>query len=166
MYAGFVSAHATGRSYEEVKDGFKVDIGYPDVASAGDSSWLDFSIAPVAPNEKKDDIYTDVWVIVKQDKRLLFAGDVHKPVFGQTGFTYLFPDAGVYTISARFQKDSEAVVQLEFPLEVAASSETKKGTSGRVTDMLFAVMGMVFGGIVALLVARKKGHKIEGHRNS
>ena len=53
MYTGFASAHATGRSYEKVEDGFKVDIGYPDVASAGDSSWLDFSIAPVAMNEKK-----------------------------------------------------------------------------------------------------------------
>ena len=103
-----------------------------------------------------------MWVIVKQDKRLLFAGDVHKSVFGQTGFTYLFPDAGVYTISARFQKDSETVVQLEFPLEVVTSSETKKATSGRVVNILFAVMGMIFGGIIALLLARKKGSIFTG----
>lgn len=116
-----VSAHETGRSHEETKDGFKIDIGYDDVLVAGEPLRLDFRLTPADDADADVDVYTDVWVSVMQGKKLFFAGDIHRPLFGPTGFSYVLGNPGTYVVTARFQDGDRVLTQTAFSVEVAPS---------------------------------------------
>lgn len=150
-----VSAHGTGVSYEETKDGYKIDIGHDEFIAAGEATRFDFLLYPENIENIEGEIFTDVWVTFTQDKGLFFAGGIHKPVFGSTGFTYVFPHEGTYTVSARYQKDGETVVQTEFPLEIIPPLTTKKEINPLILYALIALAGLVFGTAVGLFIPRK-----------
>ena len=124
-----VSAHGTGATFEEEKDGYFVDIGYSEPAPVElQPLRFDFSthVATTSEAASDDEVFTDVWVRIAQDRTLFFSGGINKPNFGPTGFTYIFPQAGEYQITARFQNDGETVVESTFPLIVAAETPSKK----------------------------------------
>ncbi len=150
-----VFAHGTGLSYEENKDGYKIDIGYSESITALESTRFDFALFPENSSSSEADVFTDVWVTVTQDKQIFFAGGVHKPVFGTTGFTYVFPKEGTYTVSTRFQKDGEMVVKTEFPLTVIPALDSQVETGSWQMPAAALVAGLFFGGSIGYIITRK-----------
>lgn len=150
-----VFAHGSGISYEEKKDGYKIDIGHDEFIAALESTRFDFIVAPENAGTVEGEIFSDVWVTVTQDKKLFFAGGIHKPVFGSTGFTFVFPEEGTYTLSARYQKDGETVVQTEFPITVIAPLETKKEPNKFLLYGLALLGGLALGIAVGLFIPKK-----------
>lgn len=150
------TAHGTGVSYEENKDGYKIDIGHDEFIAAEESTRFDFAVFPEDISSVEGEIFTDVWVTFTKEKKLFFAGGVHKPVFGSTGFTYVFPEEGSYIVSARFQKEGQTVVETEFPLEVIVPLEAEKEQLPFVASSIFGVGGLLLGLAIGLFIPRKK----------
>lgn len=152
-----VHAHGTGVSYEENKDGYLIDIGHDEFIAAHESTRFDFALYPDDISSIEGEVFTDVWVTYTKDKKLFFAGGIHKPVFGATGFSYVFPEEGVYTVSARFQKDGETVVETEFTLDVIPPLEADKKQQGSpIAYALFGGAGLLIGIAAGLFIPRKK----------
>ena len=150
----FTFAHGTGVSYEENKDGYKVDIGHDKFITAEESTRFDFTLYPLDISHVEGEVFTDVWVTIIQDKKIFFAGGVHKPVFGTTGFTYVFPKEGTYTISARFQKEGATIVKTEFPFTVLAPPVQEKKTNPYIALGIAGLVGFLFGGTLVMLGSR------------
>lgn len=155
-FASAVFAHGTGVSYEENKDGYKIDIGHDEFIAAGESTRFDFALYPEDIGSIEGEVFSDVWVTFTQDKKLVFAGGINKPVFGSTGFTYVFPEEGTYTVSARFQNEGDTVVETEFTLEILPPLETEKTQSPLVANSLFGGAGLLFGLLLGMFIPRKK----------
>lgn len=154
--ATFVFAHGNSFSHEEMKDGYKIDIGYDEFIAADESVRFDFMIYPENIEAAEGEIFTDVWVTLTQDKKAYFAGGIDKPVFGATGFTYAFPKDGTYMLSARFQKDGETVVATEFPIEVIPPLTSEQKLPPYVLNGLFALAGALIGVSAGLFIPRNK----------
>lgn len=142
-----VLAHGSGVSYEETKDGYLIDIGFTVAEPAAfEAVRFDLNLYPENNEPAEEDLYTDVWVRIAQDRDLFFSGGINKPVFGATGFTYQFPKAGTYEILIRFQKEGETVVETSFPMTVSgggAGSSINPLVAGGVGALL-GVAGMFF----------------------
>ena len=158
------SAHTAGASFETRQDGYVIDIGYePEAPSAGDRIRFDFSAYPEDPSMRGDEIYTDVWVrIIDGEERILYAGDVHDPVFGQAGFTILITKGGEYTVSARFQRDSELVVETSFPLVVNDNSAFI--SEFHLPALISLGIGLLAGGL--LMAGFNRKHKLIQHEQT
>lgn len=144
-------------STTEDRPAYQVDVDYAESAIVADSfGRFDFNLFTDV-NRQKPVTYTDLWVRIEQkdgDKRgkTLFAGSVAKAQFGGTGFSFVFPKGGKYTMSVRYNdasKDSwgTTVAEAEFPLDVLRSDEEGKFKFG---SMEFWV-GLVSGLFVTLL---------------
>ena len=153
-----VSAHGTGVSYEETKEGYKIDIGHDEFIAALESTRFDFALYPEDVTNADGEVYTDVWVTLTKDKKLFFGGAVDKPVFGATGFAFVFPEAGTYIVSARFQKDGETVTKAEFPLTIIAplSTNTESIVPPWIVPLSVGVTFLLIGGAGGFLISRKK----------
>ncbi len=153
-----VFAHGTGVSYEETKEGYKIDIGHDEFIAALESTRFDFALYPEDIANTDGEVYTDVWVTLTKDKKLFFGGAVDKPVFGATGFTFVFPETGTYIVSARFQKDGETVTKAEFPLTIISPLETKSKSNIPVWMLPVCVgfASLLVGCAGGFLLARKK----------
>lgn len=151
-------AHGTGVSYEENKDGYLIDIGHDEFIAALESTRFDFQVYPEDISMVEGEVFTDVWVTFTKDKKIFFAGGIHKPEFGATGFTYMFPEVGTYTISVRFQNRGETVVQTEFTLDIIAPLEEQKKANVFVLLGLLVTAGTIAGVAVGLFVPRKNKH--------
>lgn len=152
--ANVVYSHSSGVSYEEIKDGYKIDVGHAEFIYDQEPERFDFSIFPESVTSTEGELFSDVWVTFMKDKKLFFAGGIHKPVFGSTGLTYVFPEPGTYTMSVRFQKDAETVVKTEFPIEVVPLSEPKE-TNNVFMYLLFLAAGLCVGVSIGLFIPRK-----------
>jgi hypothetical protein len=109
-------AHAFGVSHETVVDGMHIDIGYSSAAPVvGESVIFDFNL-PVDEEVKK---YTNVWVRIDgEDGSTKLATAVYNASFGGPRMSYVFGDAGTYTISVRYENEGDAIVKTEWPLTV------------------------------------------------
>lgn len=154
--ASFVSAHGNSFSYEESKEGYKIDIGYDEFIAAGESVRFDYVIYPEDLDAIEGEVFTDVWVTLTKDRQIYFAGGIHKPAFGATGFTYVFPEEGSYTLSARFQKDGETVVATEFPLEILPPLTETKTVTPLIIYGLCLLAGLVLGAAIMLFIPQKR----------
>ena len=148
-------AHGTGVSFEETKDGYKTDIGHDESITAKESTRFDFAVYPIDFANVTSDIYTDVWVTITKNKKIYFAGGIHKPEFGTTGFTFVFPEKGEYLISARFQKNGETVTKSEFPFTVIAPLEVVEVS---VPYALYGgiLAGGIFVGMIGGVISSRK----------
>ncbi len=151
----FAGAHGSSFSHEEIKDGYKIDIGYDEFIAENESVRFDFAIYPENTDAVEGEVFEDVWVTLTKDKKIFFAGGISKPVFGATGFTFVFPEQGSYVLTARFQKEGEAVVATEFPIEILPPLEEKSGVDPRILYALFGLSGLMIGIAVALFIPRK-----------
>lgn len=149
-------AHGTGVSFEETKNGYTVDIGYDESIFAGAPSRFDFILHPDDTDTVEGEVFTDVWVRVAQGRNLFFSGDMHKPIYGSTGFTYIFPKEGVYEIFSRFQKDDDTLVESTFTVEVGQSPDAQGSGTLPFAKLLFALVGLVLGGLTTFFLTRKK----------
>ncbi len=148
-------SHGDTFSYEETKEGYKIDIGHDEFIAKGESVRFDFAVYPENIEAIEGEVFTDVWVTLTKDKKAYFAGGVDKPVFGATGFTFVFPEEGVYTLSARFQNEGDTVVQTEFPLEIIPAIDEPKQLPPFVLNSIFAAGGLLLGFGIAFFIPRK-----------
>lgn len=155
--ASLAFAHGTGVSYEENKDGYLIDIGHDEFIAAKESVRFDFTIYPEDIESIEGEVFTDVWVTITKENKIFFASGIHKPVFGTTGLTFVFPEEGTYTLSARFQNEGETVVETEFPLEVIPPLPgDQEGINPLIIYGLLTVAGLCIGFAVALFIPRRK----------
>jgi hypothetical protein len=155
MTAISVSAHGTGVSFEETKEGYKIDIGHDEFIAALESTRFDFALYLEDISRVEGDVFTDAWVTITKDKKLYFGGAVDKPVFGATGFTFVFPEEGVYTIATRFQKDGETVIKTEFPLEIIPPLDATKEINPLVLYALLSFGSLCIGLCIGFLIPKK-----------
>lgn len=153
--AAYLLAHGNSFSYEEIKDGYLIDIGYDEFIAAEESVRFDFIVYPEDIESVEGEVFTDVWVTITQDKQLFFAGGVHKPVYGATGFTYAFPQEGEYVLSARFQNGGETVVNTEFPITVIPPLDQGSQMPPTVVYVLCTLAGLFIGFAAGILIPRK-----------
>ena len=145
-------AHGTGGTYETTVDGYVVDIGYtPEVIDTESQVRFDFSAYEELETASSTE-FTDVWVRVSNDGQLFFAGNINRPIFGPTGFSTVLGTPGEYQVFARFQADGESLVEVSFPLTVAAATES---SSTKATTLGLVALVLVFGMGLGFLVGRR-----------
>jgi hypothetical protein len=151
-----VFAHGSSYSHEEVKDGYLIDIGFDEFIAVDESMRFDFSLYPQDIDSVEGKVFTDVWVTITKDRKIFFAGGVHKPVFGTTGFTYVFPHEGEYVFTARYQKEGNTIVSTEFPLTVLPSLEVERTIAPVVIHGIAMLAGLLIGLGLGLFIPRKR----------
>jgi hypothetical protein len=134
-------AHALGASYEATIDGYALDIGFSSPApEVGEAVIFDFNFPaaqdPVPP-------FTDVWVRIETDKRVVFASALHNARFGGPRMSYVFPEAGVYTIYVRYQNPDQTFVEATFPMTVVPVSEDLVTSVMRNPGYIVGALGLV-----------------------
>lgn len=150
--ASFAFAHGSGVSYEEQKDGYLVDIGYSiEFPKALEQVRFDLTIIPDDIESLDDELFTDVWIRIAQERELFFSGGINKPDFGLTGFTYVFPKEGVYEITARFQNAGENVVEVTFPLEILPPEEGRSN----INPFIAIGVGFLLGAAIMFFIPRR-----------
>ena len=151
---GFASAHSTGQSFEKTVNGYVIDVGFDAVdLVAGEPVRFDAVLWSQDRSEMPD--FTDVWVrLVPVESGIVFAGNIHRPVFGSTGMTYVFPKGGDYELTVRFQTDGEQIAEASFPLSVG---DDASNTSGSRQDALMGIfIGIFIGSITVWFLKRKR----------
>ncbi|MBY0111049.1 hypothetical protein K2Y00_03570 [Patescibacteria group bacterium] len=115
-----VSAHAFGFSHETTVNGYQVDIGYSTAAPTPNESVIfDFNLPAVHAEVP----YSDVWVrVTKEDGTVVLATGLYNARFGGPRLSYMFPEDGRYTISVRYEQESEVLLETEFPITVVPAS--------------------------------------------
>jgi|GEM_PF-707043 len=114
-------AHSSGASFDKVVDGYFVDIGYsPAVPSVGELVSFDFSIKKGSADEEPV-VFDDVWVRIQKGTQTFFAGGIANGSLGGPRMTLVFPEPGMYTVSARFENEGTEIVSTSFTLEVTGS---------------------------------------------
>jgi hypothetical protein len=151
-----VYAHGTGLSYEVNNNGYAIDIGYDERITALESSRFDFVARREGVDTSQNDEFTDVWVTFSSDSKLYFGGAIHKSQFGSTGFTYVFPEAGTYTVSSRYEKDGETVAKAEFQIDVAPPLSEKKVPTQFMMYSMIGFAGLLLGVAGGLLISQSK----------
>lgn len=143
-------AHGEGASYEAVVEGHIIDIGYSEPSPvAGDVVNFDFNLYPEGAGPGAETPFTDVWVRIESQSGLLLASGIHNAEFGGTRLTLMFPFAGTYTVSARYEHNGEPVVATEFEFGVGPASDDA-GIFSSAYTMPFGV-GLIVGLVLFLL---------------
>jgi hypothetical protein len=153
--AHIASGHGFGQSLEKVVDIYIIDVGFDAVdLVAGEPIRLDIVLWNKDRTETPD--FTDAWVrIAPSDRGIVFAGNLHQPEFGSTGMTFMFPEAGDYELTIRFQNNDKAVAEASFPLKVGAGAKNSSGAfSGNVLSGAF--LGFIAGCVLVWFLRRKK----------
>jgi len=147
--------HGFGQSFEKVVDDYMIDVGIDTLdLVAGEPMRFDFVLWNKDRTETSE--FTDAWVrIVPIDRGIVFAGNLHQPEFGSTGMTYVFPKAGDFELTVRFQNNGEPIVEASFPLRVGAGASESSGAFSKQLIMgLF--LGFVAGASVVWFLRRKR----------
>ncbi len=119
----FAVAHGVGSSLEATVNGYLIDIGYSALeAEAGVPVRFDFDLKE-DNGLKPTDFSTVFFRIESGEGPVIFAGNISRAEFGETGATVTFPHDGSYTVSARFYDGEREIVSADFSLPVAASGE-------------------------------------------
>lgn len=140
-------AHALGVSHETTVDGIHIDIGYSSAApSVGESVIFDFNL----PAGEEDERYTDVWVRVDAENgSSKLATAVYNARFGGPRMSYVFPEAGTYTISARYENEGEALAKTEWTIPVVPAASG--GLRGFFVSLQWTtlLLGLIAGAVAA-----------------
>jgi hypothetical protein len=145
-----VGAHGEG-GYElsAQVEGYTLDLDYdyPTIVAKGEVGRLTFDL--FTDESRKERVpFTDVWVRINQTHKdgkngtTTFAGPVQKPEFGKTGFMYAFFEPGKYTVSVRYNNESQKVASHDFSIDVLPKELPEKPLIN--LDML---LGGAIGGI-------------------
>lgn len=137
--AGTAHAHGAGISFSATSTAegappYQVDVDFADLAIVeGSAGRFDFKLFQNDKREKSVK-FTDVWVRVAKKEggprgQTLFAGPIANIPFGGAGFSIVFPEAGAYVMTVRYNDTSrdsmgEVVAEAEFTLDVRSA---KKG---------------------------------------
>ncbi len=146
----YVSAHGDGASAEKVVGGYLIDIGYsPADLIADEQTRFDFLLykAPTRTDSAENESarvaidFTSVFVRLERDSQLLFAGELKKPEFGETGFSYTLPSSGDYSGYVRYSNGPNILVETDFDLAVASG---ESGASSFASGLILLV-GLIAG---------------------
>ncbi len=148
-----IFAHGSGVSYEVTKDGYKIDIGYEEFIAENESVRFDFALYPEVIENREGEVFSDVWVTITKDKKIYFAGAIDKPRFGTTGFTYVFPEQGTFTISSRFEQEGETLTKDSFDVIVIQPLDYKEPLPPYVIPIAFFGLGL-FVSILSIVLWR------------
>ncbi len=147
-------AHGDGASFETTVGEYFIDIGYSAPNPLVDEAVLfDFELTqgeegPAVP-------FSDVWVRVEaEDGKVVFASGIYNSEFGGPRISYVFPNAGNYTVSARYENEAGPITETSFPITVGAAEDT--GAPGEAEPYLFGAGGLVLGLLIASFVKRRK----------
>lgn len=170
FFASVESAYAHGAGMtltSTTTKGYIVDVDYADTyVEAGRLGRFTFGLFTDGTREKQIE-YTDMWVrIVRKDDskvgKTVFAGGLAKQEFGGNGFSFVFPEAGTYTMSVRYNnanKDSSesTVAEEEFELDVLGSPNENKFNFGKEFWIgLFSGLCVAVIIILPILIRRRK----------
>ena len=143
-------AHINGVSYEKEKNGYLIDAGYgaPSV-SEGESTLMDFRL-------RKDGVdvpFTDTWVkITAESGAVVFASGIHNAEFGGPRMSYVFPREGKYTVSFRYENNSDTLVDDSFAIEVTPRKDEAWMVFGvSLLPILYVVVGLALGILLMLI---------------
>lgn len=123
MAVNLVSAHTSGFSVEKEVGDFIVDLGYSNEILI-ENTQLRFDFILVDNKYKTPQNFSEVWVRIENDERLLFASGLGRARFGDTGMAYSFPEAGTYKISTRFSNATSTLAEAEFEFVVQRQSRS------------------------------------------
>lgn len=142
----FASGHELGESFEQEVGEHLIDIGYtPENFSAGSSALFEFELWRNNPDAEYDELdpvaYDDVWVRIVSDGTTMFASGVHNAEFGGSRMTYVFPEAGEYELSVRYERGLDTVAEATFPFTVAP----KEGSGAFRIPAMAALVGVLIG---------------------
>ena len=148
--------HGSGQTLEKIIGDIVIDMDYDSYSQEIDAQTatrFNFNIWNKDRTEMLE--FTDVWVrIAPQEQGIVFAGDMHNPEFGATGFTYTFPKPGFYEVTIRFQKQGESLhEEVMFPLTVAMG-ETQSSSGGLRTTVVGIGLGIVIGLAIAFFLKK------------
>jgi len=147
----YASAHSLGVSFDTNSDGIHIDIGYSTAAPVvGESVIFDFNL----PIDEDSVDYTDTWVrVTDADGNVVLATAVYNATFGGPRMSYVFPRAGAYTISVRYENVGDALTKVEFPITVVPGGSTQGFST--IPWYVTALGGLLLGGVGVFLVLRK-----------
>ena len=95
-------------------NGYLVDFGYaPEHPKTGEKVSFALNLVNETTGEPVD--ADRVWLRIAQEE-VLFAGTLAAPD-ANAAFTYIFPKAGSYEITVRFQKDDRALAEADFSMD-------------------------------------------------
>ncbi len=140
-----VSAHGSGNSLEAKVNGYLVDIGYSAFeVKAGIPLRFDFKIATEDGSTPVD--FSSVFFRLESEEGpVVFAGNISRPEFGETGVTVTFPKEGAYKVSARFYDSGRELVVGDFTLPVIQSTERQSVGSEYWQVALVLLLGVTGG---------------------
>ncbi len=147
----FVLAHGDSQSFELVKEGYLIDIGYNEDLVAGDTVRFDLNLYKEDPDETPVP-FSRVWVRVTSGERVLFAGSISDSAFGTPGWSLAFADRGEYILFVRFEDAEGSIVEAEFPMLVAGDEDTETASPSRA--VLIGSIGFILGAIGGAFVRR------------
>ena len=144
----FASAHGSGNSLEAKVDGYLIDIGYSAFeVEAGIPARFDFKVATENGSAPVD--FSSVFFRLESEEGpVVFAGNISRPEFGETGVTVTFPNEGTYKVSARFYDSEREIVAGDFTLPVISSVESQPKDS-EYWQVALALLVGVAGGFFA-----------------
>lgn len=151
-YSVLVSAHGTGASFEKNIGNYKVDIGYdPMTFSAGQSQRFDFNIYDTKSDSPVN--FSDVWVLISQGNKTVFAGGIYKSDLGVAGMTFVFPKEGDYILDVRFENNSNTIVEVTFPITVLEGEVSGTNVSTNKSSFLGLLVSAIIGLSIGFLLA-------------
>ncbi|MEZ4200784.1 MAG: hypothetical protein R3B69_04390, partial [Candidatus Paceibacterota bacterium] len=107
-------AHTTGATIEQRINGYLIDIGYSaERIAVNTTARFDFLLFDEGSGQETE--FSDVWLRLERGEQLVFAGGLSDPYFGNAGMSIRFTEPGDYTAFVRYQRDSESLVETEFP---------------------------------------------------
>lgn len=110
-------AHTTGATIEQRINGYLIDIGYSaERIAVNTTARFDFLLFDEESGQETE--FSDVWLRLERGEQLVFAGGLSDPYFGNAGMSIRFTEPGDYTAFVRYQRDSESLVETEFPFVV------------------------------------------------
>ena len=137
---------------DKVIDNYKVDLGYsPENPKTTDN----VAIALTLFDTNQEVIEPDsVWIRISSSKEVVFAGTL-KPLNGNVAFTYKFPSADNYDITARFNDDKETIVETNFSIEITETVSIYYYSFGIIVLLIIIFI------IIKLRVLNKKLKKLD-----
>jgi hypothetical protein len=155
LISSTVAAHGIGRSFEETRDGYKVDIGVSEeIISLGENVRISLELYNASNQEAVD--FTETWVLLSNNQTTMFSGNIIRPENGLLPvLNYTFVTPGTYGLTVRFMKANEELIESTFPFEVEGSVKEDGGTNFNFQPILFTVSGLIFGLLISRLVRQK-----------
>jgi hypothetical protein len=136
LYLNFVEGHLAGGLDKQV-NGYVVDLGYePAVMKANEKTVIALSLLNASTSDIVD--FDGLWVRIFSDE-VVFAG-TFKQEAGNAAFTFTFPEAGSYELTARFFDDEKMVVETDFAVEVGDDGDVNQFSYSSIIILALTIL--------------------------